>query len=140
MIRALAFSILGLMALATVADRAAAATMEQAMAQCKEQVTPIVRACVREKMMANRDNKPDAYLAGCRAPVMGQVKACVAKLIGAAGFKNQPIEAAKESPTLRQASVAVLDGAGFVDEKGQTLFTYAHPLFWAPYSIIGDGG
>jgi transposase len=20
------------------------------------------------------------------------------------------------------------------------LFSYAHPLFWAPYSIIGDGG
>jgi CHAT domain-containing protein/tetratricopeptide (TPR) repeat protein len=41
---------------------------------------------------------------------------------------------------LRQAMMALLDGEGFVDEKGKTLFTYAHPLFWAPYSIIGDGG
>jgi CHAT domain-containing protein len=41
---------------------------------------------------------------------------------------------------LRQASMALLDGKGFTEEKGETLFTYAHPLFWAPYSIIGDGG
>jgi CHAT domain-containing protein len=41
---------------------------------------------------------------------------------------------------LRQAMMALLDGKGFTDEKGETLFTYAHPLFWAPYTIIGDGG
>jgi CHAT domain-containing protein len=41
---------------------------------------------------------------------------------------------------LRQAMLALIDGDGFKDEKGRTLFSYAHPLFWAPYSIIGDGG
>jgi CHAT domain-containing protein len=41
---------------------------------------------------------------------------------------------------LRQASIAVLDGPGFTDAAGKTMFAYAHPLFWAPYSIIGDGG
>ncbi|HEY4404233.1 MAG TPA: CHAT domain-containing protein, partial [Xanthobacteraceae bacterium] len=41
---------------------------------------------------------------------------------------------------LRQAMMSMLDGPGFVDDAGNTLFTYAHPLFWAPYSIIGDGG
>ncbi len=41
---------------------------------------------------------------------------------------------------LRQAMIALLDGPGFSDGQGKTLFTYAHPLFWAPYSIIGDGG
>jgi CHAT domain-containing protein len=40
---------------------------------------------------------------------------------------------------LREAMMAMLDGPGFVDNAGNTLFTYAHPLFWAPYSIIGDG-
>ena len=44
------------------------------------------------------------------------------------------------SEALRQAMMALLDGKGFIDEKGTTLFTYAHPLFWAPYTIIGDGG
>ncbi len=29
---------------------------------------------------------------------------------------------------------------GLADDKGKTVFTCAHPLFWAPYSIIGDGG
>lgn len=41
---------------------------------------------------------------------------------------------------LRQAMVALMDGAGYVDADGKPEFTYAHPLFWAPYSIIGDGG
>ena len=41
---------------------------------------------------------------------------------------------------LRQASMALLDGPGFTDAAGKTVFAYAHPLFWAPYSIIGDGG
>ena len=41
---------------------------------------------------------------------------------------------------LRQAMMGLIDGPGFADDSGKTLFTYAHPLFWAPYSIIGDGG
>lgn len=41
---------------------------------------------------------------------------------------------------LRQAMIALMDGKGFVDASGKTDFTYAHPLFWAPYTIIGDGG
>jgi CHAT domain-containing protein len=41
---------------------------------------------------------------------------------------------------LRQAMIALIDSDGFKDEAGRTLFSYAHPLFWAPYSIIGDGG
>jgi CHAT domain-containing protein len=41
---------------------------------------------------------------------------------------------------LRQAMMALADGPGYVGADGKTEFTYAHPLFWAPYSIIGDGG
>ncbi len=41
---------------------------------------------------------------------------------------------------LRRAMLDLMDGPGFQDDKGKTVFTYAHPLFWAPYSIIGDGG
>jgi CHAT domain-containing protein len=41
---------------------------------------------------------------------------------------------------LRRAMMGLLDGPGFVDDTGATLFTYAHPLFWAPYTVIGDGG
>jgi CHAT domain-containing protein len=41
---------------------------------------------------------------------------------------------------LRQAMTGLIDGPGYQDEQGKTLFSYAHPLFWAPYTIIGDGG
>jgi CHAT domain-containing protein len=41
---------------------------------------------------------------------------------------------------LQQAMLALIDGDGFKGSDGKTLFAYAHPLFWAPYSIIGDGG
>jgi CHAT domain-containing protein len=41
---------------------------------------------------------------------------------------------------LRQAMMALVDGPGYIGADGKTEFAYAHPLFWAPYSIIGDGG
>ncbi len=41
---------------------------------------------------------------------------------------------------LRQAMMALLDSGSYKGILGRTLFSYAHPLFWAPYSIIGDGG
>ena len=41
---------------------------------------------------------------------------------------------------LRQAMMAMVDGQGYTDVAGKTEFAYAHPLFWAPYTIIGDGG
>ncbi len=41
---------------------------------------------------------------------------------------------------LRQAMMALADGPGYAGADGKTEFSYAHPLFWAPYSIIGDGG
>jgi CHAT domain-containing protein len=95
--RAIASATVGLALLAMTAGPSAAATMEHAVAQCREQLTPIVRACVREKMMANQDRSPEKYIPGCRARVTEQGRACVAKLIGATGFKtNNPAEAAKK--------------------------------------------
>ena len=41
---------------------------------------------------------------------------------------------------LRQAMLALIDGPGFVAADGKTEYTYAHPIFWAPYAIVGDGG
>src|SRR3984893_12493445 len=41
---------------------------------------------------------------------------------------------------LRRAMIALADGPGYTGAGGKTEFAYAHPLFWAPYSIIGDGG
>jgi CHAT domain-containing protein len=41
---------------------------------------------------------------------------------------------------MRQAMMSLVDGPGYAGADGKTEFAYAHPLFWAPYSIIGDGG
>ncbi len=36
--------------------------------------------------------------------------------------------------------MAMVDGQGYTDAQARREFAYAHPLFWAPYTIIGDGG
>ena len=41
---------------------------------------------------------------------------------------------------LRQSMMAVLESSERKNETGETLYTHAHPLFWAPYTIMGDGG
>jgi CHAT domain-containing protein len=56
-------------------------------------------------------------------------------------FKRQGADSSiARSEALRQSMVALIDGPGAVDGSGKTIFSYAHPLFWAPYSLIGDGG
>jgi hypothetical protein len=35
--------------------------------------------------------------------------------------------------------VAMIDGPGFIDPaSGKPAFSYAHPLFWAPFVLVGD--
>jgi hypothetical protein len=34
--------------------------------------------------------------------------------------------------------MSLSDTGGYV-ENGKMLYSYAHPLFWAPYSIVGEG-
>jgi CHAT domain-containing protein len=56
-------------------------------------------------------------------------------------FKRQADDAKLgRSEALRQAMMALVDGPGYLNGEGKTEFAYAHPLFWAPYTIIGDGG
>jgi CHAT domain-containing protein len=56
-------------------------------------------------------------------------------------FRRQKADAAaSRGEALRQAMLALFDGPGAVDGTGRAVYSYAHPLFWAPYSVIGDGG
>jgi CHAT domain-containing protein/predicted negative regulator of RcsB-dependent stress response len=41
---------------------------------------------------------------------------------------------------LRRAMLNLMDGPGYLDDQGRTVFSYAHPIFWAPFSLVGDGG
>src|SRR5436190_5072350 len=55
-------------------------------------------------------------------------------------FKRQADDATiARGEALRQAMMTLVDGPGFANEQGKSEFAYAHPLFWAPYTIIGDG-
>jgi CHAT domain-containing protein len=56
-------------------------------------------------------------------------------------FRRQADDAKlSRGEALQLAMMALMDGKGFTDDKRETVFSYAHPLFWAPYTIIGDGG
>ena len=42
---------------------------------------------------------------------------------------------------LRQAMVSLIDSPGYIDQDtGSVVFSYAHPIFWSPFSLVGDGG
>jgi CHAT domain-containing protein len=56
-------------------------------------------------------------------------------------FRRQGADAGlSRGEALRQSMMALLDGPGAVDAQGRTIYTYGHPLFWAPFTLIGDGG
>jgi CHAT domain-containing protein len=47
---------------------------------------------------------------------------------------------ATRAQALREAMLSVLDGPPALDPRTQQpLYSYAHPIFWAPYALIGDG-
>jgi CHAT domain-containing protein/tetratricopeptide (TPR) repeat protein len=56
-------------------------------------------------------------------------------------FKRQADDPAlTRGEALQHAMMALVDGPGYAGADGKTEFAYGHPLFWAPYSVIGDGG
>jgi CHAT domain-containing protein len=83
------------------------------------------------------------FYAGTRAILVTNwsVHSQSAKELVADLFKRQADDPKlTRAEALRQAMLALMDGKGYVGTDGKTEFAYAHPLFWAPYSIIGDGG
>jgi CHAT domain-containing protein len=47
--------------------------------------------------------------------------------------------ATAKADSLRQAMLDLLDSPGFLDPaNGKPAFSYAHPLFWAPFVLVGD--
>ena len=40
---------------------------------------------------------------------------------------------------LRRSMPAMNDGKGVVDNSGREVFCYAHPILWAPLSLVGGG-
>jgi CHAT domain-containing protein len=41
---------------------------------------------------------------------------------------------------LQKSMLALIDGPGVKDDAtGKIIASYAHPLFWAPFIVVGDG-
>jgi CHAT domain-containing protein len=43
------------------------------------------------------------------------------------------------SQNLRLTQLQMIDKLGY-EENGHLVFSYAHPIFWAPFTLVGDGG
>ena len=82
------------------------------------------------------------FYAGTRAILVTNwsVHSASARELVADLFRRQAANPAiTRGEALRRAMTALLDEGGFSDQSGKMLFSYGHPLFWAPYTIIGDG-
>jgi len=70
--------------------------------------------------------------AGTRAVLVTSVHSQSVRDLVSDLFARQQADASlSRSEALHRAMMALLDGKGFTDDSGQTLFTYGHPLFWA---------
>ena len=83
------------------------------------------------------------FYAGARALLVSNwpVETRSARLLTTDLFKRQ-----SENPNLtraealRQTMLGLMDREGQRDASGKLQFSYAHPMFWAPFSLVGDGG
>ncbi len=57
-------------------------------------------------------------------------------------FRLQAADAKlSRAEALRQSMLSLLDRDGPVDAaSGKPRYSFAHPVFWAPFSVVGDGG
>jgi len=82
------------------------------------------------------------FYAGTRALLVSNwpVETVSARLLTTDLFRRQAENPALgRAEAVRQAMLALIDGPGHV-EDGKTAYSYAHPIFWAPFSVVGDGG
>jgi CHAT domain-containing protein len=83
------------------------------------------------------------FYAGTRALLVSNwpVETTSARALTTDLFRRQAKDSdLSRAQALRQSMLTLMDGKGLVDERGRTVFSYAHPIFWAPFSLVGDGG
>lgn len=84
------------------------------------------------------------FYAGTRALLVSNwpVETVSARTLTTDLFRRQAEDPAlARGEAMRQAEVALIDGPGYVSpDTKQPVFSYAHPIFWAPFSVVGDGG
>jgi len=84
------------------------------------------------------------FYAGSRALLvsMWPVETTSAKMLTTGLFQFQEQETGlSRAKSLQQSILHLLDRQTLQDpSSGQTIATYAHPFFWAPFIVVGDGG
>jgi CHAT domain-containing protein len=83
------------------------------------------------------------FYAGARALLVSNwpVETTSAKALTTDIFRRQADDPGiSRAQALRGAMLGLMDGPGYLDGDGRTVFSYAHPIFWAPFSLVGDGG
>ena len=77
------------------------------------------------------------FFAGAKALLVSHwpVETVSAKLLTTELFKRQSSDAKlSRAQALREASLAVMQ------QSAGKSYSYAHPMFWAPFVVFGDGG
>lgn len=84
------------------------------------------------------------FYAGTRALLVTHwpVETVSARLLVTGAFQRYAADQnLSRAEALRQSMLTLIDGPGAVDPAtGKAAFSYAHPMFWAPYALVGDGG
>jgi CHAT domain-containing protein len=84
------------------------------------------------------------FYAGTRALLVSNwaVHSASAKALTTKLFARLAADAGlSRAEALRQTMVDMIDDGVYADEaSGKAVFSYAHPIFWAPFTLIGDGG
>lgn len=81
------------------------------------------------------------FYAGARAMLVSNwpVETSAARLLMTAMFAEQGANPSlAKAEALRRAMLKLIDGQGLDRAAGGSLQSYAHPLFWAPFVIVGD--
>ena len=83
------------------------------------------------------------FYAGARALLVSSwpVETSSAKALTTELFKRQAKNASlTRAEALRESMLFLIDRAGYIDPASDKLvFSYAHPIFWAPFTLVGDG-
>ena len=80
------------------------------------------------------------FYAGARSLLLSNwpVYSDSTRLLMVSLFKNEATSSSR-AEALRAASLEIMDRGSF-SKGGKLKFSYAHPLFWAPFTLVGDGG
>jgi CHAT domain-containing protein len=84
------------------------------------------------------------FYAGARALLVSNwpVETTSARVLTTDLFRRQQEDRGVDrAQALQQTMSWLIDRGTFVDAaSGEPLFSYAHPIFWAPFTLVGDGG